>query len=199
MYQYLIHSTKNLYDILKSGFLDDDFLIEEHAEKGNYFLYIWDGIQSDKRMDWNYSNNRIVLVFDISISKLNKLYVCNSVQYGHCLNDETDRILYSDHTIPDFKPLQDHILNHIKMEFKEKNYLWSFIHSHEVIIPGKIPIAYIKAVLIPRKYFKEIQKYPKHISSKKIVACIEYLTNKNIKIIPVSKNPNDFHKYFTSI
>lgn len=195
-----MHSTTNLYDILKSGFLDDDFLQEEHANKGNYFLYVWDGIPSDKRMDWNYSNNRIVLVFDISISTLNKLYVCNSIQYGECIHDESDRILYSDHTIPDFKPLQHHILDHIHKDFKDKQYKWAYVHSHEVVIPGKIPISYLKSVLIPKDKLKalEINKKPSQ-SSKKLIACIEYLTKKNIKIIPVSKNPNDFHKYFTSI
>ncbi len=192
-----MHSTIHLDEIIESGFIDDSF--SEEGNKGNYFLYVWNGIPIHPRMEWNYSSNRCVLVFDTSICKLNKTYACDSVQYGSCIDHKESRIFYSNHKIPDFTALKQHIVNKINKEISMKQNHNAYIHSHEIVILGKIPIEYIKAVLVPKKVLTHIDKYPKSKYNIKFMKTLQMIKDKNIKIIPVAKIPNNFHKYFLSI
>ncbi len=205
MYQYFMHSTANLVEIIKDGKLDEHY--SEHEtdypmEKGIYCHYIFDGIPNVySDLKWIYKPP-FTLVIDISIAKVNKMYVCNSVSYGSCINHPKDRILYSNgnrKTLPNFKPLQQFIINKINTNVKEKelNRLHKnssvYIHGHEVLFKGQIPLTYIKAILIHNKTYKKL--------GNKINILDNFFKKKNlsIKLIPYAPHTKNFHKYFEMI
>ncbi len=200
MYEYFIHTTfgKPLYNILKSGFIDDSYSnksdVDDGMEPGIYCFYMWDGLpQIYKDMDWTYGRNYIV-VMDKNISKTNEMYVCNSVQHGSCVtNHKKDQIKINSKTL-NFKPLQTHIMTQINAELNRtirKRYISVYTQSHEVVFKGKIPISHIKAILIHKKYIDDN-------NTKKIIKYIKD-NHLSIKIIPFTPYTQNFQKYFQMI
>ncbi len=204
MYEYFIHTTEDVYDILLSGGLDDSYSNEEDVkdgmEKGIYCLYMWNELPKIyDDMKWVYGMKDYMFVIDTSITNLNETYVCNSVDYGSCINHKSDQIMHIKNRKRkvNFNPLKKHILKEMyeNLEKKKINRLEKdpsiYIHNHEVIIKGKIPLSYIKAILINHKYINDRD-------SKKIIKYIEE-HKLPIKIIPFAPNTNNFHKYFEII
>lgn len=83
------------------------------------------------------------------------------------------------------------------MKILNKNISNAYIYSHEVIIKGKIPIEYIRVVLIPNEMIRKLKEKPKYYKNTK--KSLKILHDKNIKMIGVAKHPNNFHKYFMDI
>ena len=204
MYEYFMHSTFALGAIIESGNLDEAFTRDDYDEKipkGIYCHYIWDGLPIVyPDMKWVYIN--CIFVIDTSISKRNEMYICNSVQYGACLQHPEDRIMHSKGNLkhkPDFNPLQKKIVDELYENVKQKKIKRTnkdtniYIFSHEVIFKGKIPLTFVKAILIPKITYKKL--------GNKIQRLDEYLKKKNlsIKLIPFAPYTKNFHKYFEMI
>jgi hypothetical protein len=202
MYEYFTHTTRSIKKIFDDGELNDSFTLDmdEGVHQGNYFLYMWSGLPYYPRMEWIYGSRPYILVLDTSICKLNKTYVCDSVQYGECVNDKEHRILYSNCKIPKFEPLQKHILDRIEYNIKKKRNNWAYVHSHEIVIPGKIPIEYIRAILVEKNQLKKISS-TLYQMPKDLLYVINTIKEKklNIKIIPVPKISTNIHKFFEKI
>ena len=114
MYEYFMHGTQSFKEIIESGNLDAAFTDKETYDipKGVYCQYIWDGLPIVyPDMHWAYG--LYVFVIDLSIAKRNEMYICDSVQYGACVNVPERRIFHSKgklKQIPDFTPLRKKII-----------------------------------------------------------------------------------------
>ncbi len=199
MYEYFLHTTLNILEILQSGYLDesysDEYEVEQGMEPGIYCHYLWDGLpQIYKDMEWiYYGKHRYIIIMDKDITKTNKMYICKSVQHGTCVKHKDEQIKINSKTL-NFKPLQNHIMKQIDAELNrtiQNRDTQVYLFSHEVIFKGKIPISHIKAILI-NKNKKDI----KH--SKKIIKFIDD-HHLPIKIIPFAPYTSDFQKYFKII
>ena len=204
MYEYFTHSMvgmSKLVDILNSGGLDEAFTDQEAYEggipKGIYCHYIWDGLPIVyPDMQWVYK--RIIFVMDTSIAKRNEMYICDSVQYGHCVESPERRILHSNGNLkrkPNLNPLKKKILEDLHENVEQKKLkrgnkkINVYLMSHEVIFKGKIPLTFVKAILIP----KDEYKHPR------IQRLEEYLTQRSIQLIPYAPYTKNFHKYYEMI
>jgi hypothetical protein len=59
-----------------------------------------------------------------------------------------------------------------------------------VIFKGKIPLTFVKAILIPKDEYKELVND---------IQIEEYLKQRSIQLIPYAPYTKNFHKYYDSI
>jgi hypothetical protein len=205
MYEYFTHSTFNLKDIIQSGGLDDAFTDKDAYDNigiipnGIYCHYIWDGLPIVyPDMKWAY--NPIIFVMDTSIAKRNEMYICDSVSYGHCVEHPESRILHSKGNLkrkPNLNPLKKKILEDLQENVEQKKLKRTnknmnvYLHSHEVIFKGKIPLTFVKAILIPKSNYKRLGNETQRLE--------EYLKERSIQLIPYAPHTKNFHKYYEMI
>ena len=204
MYEYFTHSMvgmSKLVDILNSGGLDEAFTDQEAYEggipKGIYCHYIWDGLPIVyPDMQWVYK--RIIFVMDTSIAKRNEMYICDSVNFGECVESPESRIRHSKGNLkrkPNLNPLKKKILEDLhkhveKRTKKTKKDEVVYLMSHEVIFKGQIPLTFVKAILISKSNYKKL--------GNEIPILEEYLKQRSIQLIPYEPTEN-FHRYFEMI
>jgi hypothetical protein len=150
-------------------------------------------------MQWAY--NPILFVMDTSIAKRNEMYICDSVSYGHCVEHPERRILHSKGNLkrkPNLNPLKKKILEDLHENVEQKKLKRTnknmnvYLFSHEVIFKGKIPLPFVKAILIPKSEYKKL-------GNDNIRRFEEYLTQRSIQFIPYAPYTKNFHKYYDSI
>jgi len=200
MYEYFTHGTNmhGLKAILQSGGLDDTFTDHEmyytmDIPNGIYCHYIWDGLPVYPDMKWAY--NPILFVMDTSIAKRNEMYICDSVNFGECVEFRESRIRHSKGNLkrkPNLNPLKKKILEdlHENVEKKTKRTKYVYLMSHEVIFKGQIPLSFVKAILLPKDEYKRL--------GNDIPILEEYLKQRSIQLIPYAPTKN-FHKYYEMI
>ena len=205
MYEYFTHSfdgMRKLVDILNSGGLDETFTDQEcytgGIPNGIYCHYIWDGLPIVYRdMQWAY--NPIIFVMDTSIAKRNEMYICDSVNFGECVESPESRIRHSKGNLkrkPNLNPLKKKILEDLHKNVEQKKLkrtnknMMVYLFSHEVIFKGKIPLTFVKAILIPKDEYKSLGNIPR---------LEEYLKQRSIQLIPYAPYTKNFHKYYERI
>ena len=203
MYEYFTHGTNmhGLKAILQSGGLDDTFTDHEmyytiDIPNGIYCHYIWSGLPVYPDMKWAY--DPIIFVMDTSIAKRNEMYICDSVNFGECVESPESRIRHSKGNLkrkPNLNPLKKKILEDLhkhveKRTKKTKKDEVVYLMSHEVIFKGQIPLTFVKAILISKSNYKKL--------GNEIPILEEYLKQRSIQLIPYEPTEN-FHRYFEMI
>ena len=149
-------------------------------------------------MQWAYEP--IIFVMDTSIAKRNEMYICDSVSYGDCVEHPESRIRHSKGNLkrkPNLNPLKKKILEDLHKNVEQKklkrtNKKMVYLFSHEVIFKGKIPLTFLKAILIPKSEYKRL-------GNDNIQRFEEYLTQRSIQLIPYAPYTKNFHKYYEMI
>lgn len=208
-WQYFMHVTRSpqtLLSILESGFIKGFnnciWNYEPLCKKGVYCHYIFDGLPK-KLKRWNYNNNRFILVLRPEVAKDLEMYVCNSVEYGYCVEDKDSRITHTKGRLkrmPSFQKTRKHILRRIE-ESTKKTAEHSYILNHEVLFPEDVPIKYVAAILVPKQRGVKVEGKKQRMADYQQEMLEKYAANHglNMKIIQYAKTDTDFHKYFEQI
>ena len=154
-------------------------LISKKWVPGVYTYYLSNQLNTNYLSEWallDYKrNNNIVLVFDPKILKDLPFSICDSMNYGKCINQSISKEERQKYLLLNSKgnmkknPNMNHLVKHInklitpQLEYdNDGNEIMTysdFTYSHEIIF-DYIPIQYIKAIIIhDLSYKKEIEFY----------------------------------------
>lgn len=195
-WNYLIHSTFNfnIEKLLKNGVLDTCKLKERWNVDANinkiFTTYIFSDLIYNGN-DWNFygkSRNHTILVFDIKLLQEDNI-VCPSAQFGYC---STEKDIFSIKNKTNMNELKNYINDTVETYRRMKNYKLkydanSYAHSHEILF-DKIDLRkYLKAILVEKDFFDEIENL------------LEEECYYSVKIIKYSNFSYNYKKYFEKI
>lgn len=197
-WQYFIHSTAfDFLEVLHSGYLLPKTNYEEYVNHPIipasyvYTHLIFNGLPQNNKINWSYfkhNNTPFIFVIDPNLTKEYEMYICRGLYYGYCVKNSDSLLIHTNGTKKVLLTKIKNYIYHTTLDSLDKYKKNSFIYTHEALFP-KIPIQYVKAILINKNMVKQ---YIKQIDQ----AIEEY---PNIKFIIFDHREPNFDIYFENI